>query len=431
MTLMQNAGILRAEAFETEAVGLARGTAEGRRVFALCFMTYAVAYMCRVNLAASLAKLSAAFGLPAARAGLAGGVFFAAYALGQLINGWLNDRYDPRKRTIMALIGTAACNLLAAAAPTYGLFAVCWGLNAVFQSIFWGATLRMLSRTVPKERRMAVSAAYSASMCVGYALSWSALGAFLQEAPWQAMFIAPAAAALLMAGAWALFLPEREWRRDAAVARAAEMGAPDLRAAFRLLSSREYRSPYLLCVCLGVVKEGVGLWFPLLLTQALPRSGAFGMTGGRTLCLLLLPLCNFLGMRVARVTMRAFSERKFVAMLVFFAAAAGCCAALPFVRGGVAMAALISAISAMCYAANTVLMTYMPMTCEDPRLVSSLAGALDFSGYVGAAVSTWVVGMALSGGGVAEFSPIWAAAALFACCLCLHAFRHVPKGVHR
>ena len=68
----------------------------------ICFLTYLTAYLCRVNFSASLTSLSAARALEYDLLGAAGAAFFAVYAVGQLINGFLGDHIHPVRFILMA-----------------------------------------------------------------------------------------------------------------------------------------------------------------------------------------------------------------------------------------------------------------------------------------------------------------------------------------
>ena len=52
-------------------------------VFAACWFTYVVAYLCRVNFSSAMLKLSGEMQVSAAQLGAAGSAFFVVYALGQ------------------------------------------------------------------------------------------------------------------------------------------------------------------------------------------------------------------------------------------------------------------------------------------------------------------------------------------------------------
>ena len=65
-----------------------------RRVFWTLWVTYAAYYLCRTNYSFAIPQLMGRFHFSETQLGMVGTGFFVAYALGQLINGQLVDRFD-------------------------------------------------------------------------------------------------------------------------------------------------------------------------------------------------------------------------------------------------------------------------------------------------------------------------------------------------
>ena len=59
-------------------------------VLLLSWITYVTAYLCRVNLSTVLDKLSVGLNVSMEFLGIASSVYFVTYAVGQLINGFLD-----------------------------------------------------------------------------------------------------------------------------------------------------------------------------------------------------------------------------------------------------------------------------------------------------------------------------------------------------
>ena len=67
-----------------------------RRVFLLCWVGYTVSYLLRTNLSAALDKLIEDMHISRAMAGGIGSLYFWMYAVGQLVNGYLAERLNPK-----------------------------------------------------------------------------------------------------------------------------------------------------------------------------------------------------------------------------------------------------------------------------------------------------------------------------------------------
>jgi len=105
-------------------------------IFIYCWATYLTAYLCRVNFSSAMTALTAEKGLMAEKLGVIGAVYYAIYACGQLVNGYIGDHVRANRFIILAITGTMACNIGMAFADKFGPMLLLWGLNGCFQSMF-------------------------------------------------------------------------------------------------------------------------------------------------------------------------------------------------------------------------------------------------------------------------------------------------------
>ena len=136
-----------------------------RRILITSWLTYAGFYLGRVNLAVALPALQNHFGWTRSEAGLIGSAFFWLYAIGQLINGALGDRWNPRYFVAAGLIASALMNLAFGFSNALPLFILIWGANGYVQSTGWGPIMRTLSNWFPARERGRVTAIFRALLC--------------------------------------------------------------------------------------------------------------------------------------------------------------------------------------------------------------------------------------------------------------------------
>lgn len=60
-----------------------------RRILLLCWLAYALSYLCRTNLSIALPQMTAEFQWSTAASGTIGSGFFVSYGVGHLISGIL------------------------------------------------------------------------------------------------------------------------------------------------------------------------------------------------------------------------------------------------------------------------------------------------------------------------------------------------------
>ncbi len=75
------------------------------------------------------------------------------YALGQLINGNLADRFSPRLMVPIGGLLSVTCNFLISFSYSYTAILILWGINGYAQSLAWAPGSRIISNWWPKEER--------------------------------------------------------------------------------------------------------------------------------------------------------------------------------------------------------------------------------------------------------------------------------------
>ena len=408
-----------------------RAPSQNRRLFfAACWLTYVCCYLCRVNMSAALGKLEQSLEISSETLGLLGSLFFVVYAVGQLVNGFIGDRVSPYLFIPLSILGTASLNLIISLFSSFWELLICWGLNGYFQSMLWGPLMRVLSERFSKEENANVALGMSTSIVTGFILSWSVLGGLLADSPWQRYFLYPGLSAAVMLLVW-IVLAVGQYRSGALAlpGRAASPGRGrrqglSLSGLLQLVSRNRLWVTAAICVCLGLVKESVNLWAPVILTQALHIE-----VKSSFLFIVIIPLANLGGLLLARRLTRRYGRCIYRAVACFFAAAAASSLLLAGVHllagGGLPLleVLLIAAVSASMNGVNSILLSFIPLSFAGENAVSTLVGLFDFSSYLGAAVSSFVLGMLLTGGSWLPITLIWMGVGMLAVLLSVLQFR--------
>ncbi|MEG1869150.1 MAG: MFS transporter, partial [Clostridiales bacterium] len=261
-----------------------------RATLALCIVTYIMVYLCRLNFSSAVLKISAAMDVTTAAMGVVGSLFFIAYALGQLINGFIGDRVSPVKFIIVAIIGTGAINIAMTFADSLWLIKILWVLNGYFQSVFWGSCNRLLSYYYGSQEHHIISTGMSLSMVMSYILSWAILGKLLVESSWQNYFLIPGIIAGFMLIVWFIFA-KFEKTVFTSTAKNQTLNRKDLLAT---MNKELLWLICLTCIFTGLVKEGIGLWAPVIFLTILG-----GNINQSLLLIVFIPLGNFFGIMLA------------------------------------------------------------------------------------------------------------------------------------
>jgi len=250
-----------------------RGFLRARRVtlgaVMFCYLFY---YTGRQTFGFAIPGIQAELGLSKAALGWISAALLWSYAIGQMINGNLGDKFGGRRMMCAGAVASFALNWLTSFGSGFKSLAAAWGLNGLAQSMGWAPGSKVVSNWFgPRERGRAfgfyVLAAGSASV-LSFVTSLVVLD--ILHLDWRWIFRLPVA--LMLLGALVVWVAARDRPADAGYAAPAEdagSGPADVEG----LSSRErYRAALgngrLLIAGLAIgfqntVRYGLLIWVPV------------------------------------------------------------------------------------------------------------------------------------------------------------------------
>ncbi|MBQ4089203.1 MAG: MFS transporter [Clostridia bacterium] len=370
-------------------------------IFICCWATYLTAYLCRVNFSSAMSSITLEKGLTAEKLGIIGAVYYAVYACGQLVNGYIGDRVRANRFILLAITGAMLCNIGMAFTDTFAPMLILWGINGCFQSMFWSTIIRVLAQNIPADKRATISAGISLAMPVAYIVSWGLMGRCLDGAAVKWYFLIPAMVCVPLMGAWLAL----SGRLNFDLAASAQKHG--VRETVGFLGGERLLWMVLVCMFHGLIKEGVAYWTPMLVN---------GMDIARTwspyLLASILPTANLIGILLSRSLLQKSTGSPYHILVILAGSIALVSSAMLIKSEGLFAIGMMALVSGLCYANNTILMSFLPMQYTEKNMVASIIGVFDFASYVGAAVSTYVLGKVLSSLGFAPLPGIWLGAAV-------------------
>lgn len=368
-----------------------------RRILCLCWMTYVVAYLLRMNFSVAVPLLKATEGYANTEMGILNGLFFLTYTSGQLLNGLIGDHLRSKVLLITGLTLSAACNLGCALSGSLPMLTVFWAVNGFAQSMLWGPIVRTLALWYEPRVLDRVSFYMALSTIAGYALSWAAASVLGENFGWRSVFFMPSIPVLLFAVLLLLAFrsapPSSLSRPELPAKKNAQGEAPPERTPLgRYLLYIRMPLLFLMAAALGIVREGISAWLPTSLTDSgiLPDGSIWQM-------LLAIPLINLLGVLLVRQVMRRTNNDSGRTLLCIFPVFVGLALILAVFGGVNAWGTIILTILllSVTYGSSPIFTSLIPFQLASHGRVSLTAGLLDFSIYCGAALSSAVSGALL------------------------------------
>ena len=388
----------------------------------MCFLSYATAYIARLNMSAALDGLIDGLSLTKAQGGMFQTVFAFVYAIGQLVNGAVIDRVSARRYLCTGLILSAACNLAFGLTSSYPALIVIWGLNGAAQSMLWTPIVKLMAVWFRGKRRSKASFGISMTLVLGNLCAWALSGFMAALFSWRLSFIIPAALAAVMGVAAGVFIIDRPDGQDepSAPSDAPKAGAPSAGAMpiRTMLIATGLVQVLICCVCNGFVRDGIIAWGPTILA-----SGSEAKANS-TLYSLLIPILNLIGVLSAKRihTMMGENARRCVACLMAVSAALALLL-VPLSRWSIGCALCLGLCCSATYGINPMLTTLIPMEYEPVGRVGLVAGVVDCFIYLGSSLAGVVTGAISDAAGWNVVYLIWCAVALFSMAFALLSLR--------
>ena len=402
-----------------------------RRLFLLCWLVYCVSYIGRLNYSSAMAQIISEHILSASQAGFISMAYFFAYGIGQMINGFLGDRVNPKRMIFLGLLCSGLANIAMGISHNAVWMALSWGANGYFQAMIWAPIIRIFAEMLHGEDRVNCSVNIVSSQLIGTLLSYLLSAGVLAVAAWPGVFIAAAillvAASLLWSiGFWDVCRHGERAGEGTGIKERVGQEEGQAQGSFRQLMISSGILTLLIPIMVhGMLKDGVTSWVPTYISES------FGITASFSVLLTsILPVINLSGAYLARFIYRRTRERIGLSVFVFFTAATA--GLLLLCMAGslspILTACFLAVITASMMAVNTLVVNIYPLRFRRHGRVSGVSGFLNAMAYLGTAISTFTIGLMVEYRGWQATVYVWLAVTVVAGLLCLLFVRTEGKG---
>ncbi|MBP8911840.1 MAG: MFS transporter [Phycisphaerae bacterium] len=251
------------------------------RAFFSMAVLYLFYYFGKKNLGPATRAIEETFSLSHSQFGWVMTAFTLTYALGQFINGFLGDRYNPKTIMLVGAIGGVIANVLFGFSGSLLLFIVIWASNGYFSSMGWAPGCRILCNWFPERQWGWWMGLYNFFPYFGGALVAPVAAWSVQRYGWRGAFLVSPAFLLGMAGLFALLgrgSPESvglqiPWRSRRENRHSERIGLKEYRRAF---AHRRMAAPYLVAFGANGIRWGLLNW-NIMILQTPVAEGGFGL----------------------------------------------------------------------------------------------------------------------------------------------------------
>lgn len=360
-----------------------------RRLFVLCWFSYFVTYLARLNLSAAMPQMQAA-GFSLTELGAVTSCFFITYGAGQLVNGFLSDRFSPRYMVFFGLFVSGISNIVIGFAHSFSALMSLWAINGFVQSMVWTPLLKIggdyydekgrskfglhMSTTVP----LGTLAAYGIGLLI---LKYQS---FPQVFLWSGVIVALSALVWLISSTMLLRKLPKYVRPISAQACQPQKKTEkfSLKQTVAVMIGGGLLFAFLPVAVSGALKDSVLSFVPTFI------EGNFALgTDFALLLTMILPIVNVTGAYLARLVNRWIKNELFTSVL-FFAIAAIALLTLSFLKTSLVVTVISLAVVTTCmFAINVMLITMIPLYFASHGRTGLISGLLNSLAYLGSGLA--------------------------------------------
>ena len=291
----------------------------------LCCLVYFMSYLTRMNYAACLAEIQDSLSLSKSIVSLPVTGSFLTYGIGQLLCGFLGDRFSPRKMIAAGLAATCACNLLVGLFPDIRLIIPVWCLNGLFQSMLWPPLVRIMAETLDEKQYQKCCVQVSMASSVGTVFVYLFVPLCIRFASWRTAFLFPALAGALTAFVWFTGIGRLQTEGRNAIHAIHVEAAEQSSVRLTTLLFQAALLPAMLAIVLhGILRDGITTWMPVYISETFGLSNSVSI-----LTAAVLPVFSILSIYLASALLEHI-HNEFSASALLFGMAAACSALLVF-----------------------------------------------------------------------------------------------------
>lgn len=386
------------------------------RLTVLCTAVYFTSYISRINLAAVMVELIQSGFAQKSVAALALTLCSVTYGVGQVLSGWLGDRFKPQNIILLGFGLTASMNLSVSFLQNPAVLPVFWAINGFAQACMWPPLLSILNTQLSGEHYSRACVWVSQGSAFGTIFVYACSPLLIRWGSFRTVFAFSGVAALVVAVIWKTFYERLFGKTVTAGMQTAATENPKAAEPFNRHALILMGLVMLGIVLQGSLRDGVTNWMPTFVSESFGLDSSSAILTG-----VLLPLFQIPCTEAADWLFRKrISNETAAAGLIFGLGAVSAVLLSIFMGRSVLVTALLMAMLVGCmHGVNFMLISMAPRQFRRFGRVSLVSGTLNSCTYVGSALSTYGIALLSESMGWQGTSLIWAAIAAVGAVVCL------------
>ncbi|MGL4735822.1 MAG: MFS transporter [Cellulosilyticaceae bacterium] len=366
-----------------------------QKLFVTSWVIYFISYIGRLNYAASMLEIGITEGYSKSQLGAVVTALFISYGIGQLISGFLGDRFSPKPLVTIGLCVSAICNLFIFSSNAYWQLLAVWFVNGFAMSLLWSPILKVFTLYMPKDYLHQCCFKIQSSVALGTCCTYVLASTLLIRFNWRMIFLVASILLICACILWNRLLADLEAhvtpiQYEPVTPEESAARAATLTVDFKEVFLKSGLPCMLIAILMmGILKDGIMTWIPQMITDTFAVNSSFSI-----LLSALLPLVNLIGIWAAKRLYERNGQNDIKTSAVLYVASLISLILLTtFGTKQLIMCLILFAIvTSSMLGINTILVSVLPTYFAPYNKVSTVAGILNSTMYLGSALCGYGLG---------------------------------------
>lgn len=386
----------------------------------LCSVVYFVSYVSRINLGTVLVEVIASGYAPKTVAALALTACSITYGAGQLVSGYLGDKFKPQNIILIGFIITALMNLCVGTVGDGSILVFLWAINGFAQAFMWPPLVKILSNLLNDDDYKKACVRVSWGSSLGTVSMYLLAPVIIKFFDVRIVFIISGALAAVMAIIWKSVY---EKYKPFKLCGNSEV-TPSRKAEANTTSAVKFNKSSIVLLALimlaimlqGSLRDGVTNWTPTYISEIFKLDSSISILTG-----VILPVFSLLSFTFVSFVNRKFIKNELVcAGVTFGVGAVSAVLLLTFGSSNVVLSlVLLALLVGSMHGVNLILVCMIPAYFARFGKVSFISGLINSCTYLGAAISTYGIAVFTDVFGWNKTIVLWSVVAFLGALICI------------
>ena len=368
----------------------------GKAIVALCTIAYFASYFSRKTFAVVAVEMESSGVVDQTVVGLIGAALFVFYGAGQLVSGYLGDKFSPKYLMFSGLMVSALCNLLLPLMPNQYLMIPVWAVNGFAQALLWPPIVRILSDSLSHEKYVTANLIVTCGAHISTIVLYIYAPICIKFWSFETVFFSSTVFCLIAGVIFITAMSVVLGKKEIAPRRVAQPKIDIASGSVWQLFKRSGVLPIFICIVVqGFMRDGIDTWLPFLYSQAFNRD-----SGESILVSVALPIFSIISLFLVRIIHkgRVFNNEVHGAGILFALSIVlcipfACLVSVEHTAARIICLLLAGVISACMHSTNFLLISCLPGRFAGTGKASTVSGCCNACTYVGAAVSMYGIAL--------------------------------------